>query len=117
PPYVLPHNALTFFFFIYLLVAFRDYKRRKGLPYPPGPPSRPIIGNLLDIPKDTPWTVYADMSKKYGDIMCLRVFNQVVVVLCSSVAIRDLLEKRAQSYSERPTCQSWKCIPSCINIS
>ena len=115
-------NGLAFFFFIYLLVAFRDYKRRKGLPYPPGPPSRPIIGNLLDIPKDTPWTVYADMSKKYGtrehshdtcsrklkslfpgDIMCLRVFNQVVVVLCSSVAIRDLLEKRAQSYSERPT--------------
>ena len=59
-------NALAFFFFLYLLVALRDYKRRGGLPYPPGPPSRPIIGNLLDIPKDTPWTVYADMSKKYG---------------------------------------------------
>jgi hypothetical protein len=59
-------NALVFFVFLYFLVVFRDRKRRKGLPYPPGPPSRPIIGNLLDIPKNAPWTVYADMSKKYG---------------------------------------------------
>ncbi|KAH9987414.1 cytochrome P450 [Russula vinacea] len=96
-------DALAFFLFLYLLALFRDYKRRRGLPYPPGPPSRPIIGNLLDIPKDTPWTVYADMSKKYGDVICFRVFNQVVVVLCSLSAIKDLLEKRAQTYSERPT--------------
>jgi hypothetical protein len=115
-------NALAFFFFLYLLAVFRNYKRRRGLPYPPGPPSRPVIGNLLDIPKDTPWTAYADMSKKYGtrersrdtcshklksvfkgDVICLRVVNQLVVVLCSSSAIKDLLEKRAQTYSERPT--------------
>ena len=59
-------NALAFFFFLYLFVVLRDRKRRGGLPYPPGPPSRPIIGNLLDIPKDAPWTAYADMSRKYG---------------------------------------------------
>jgi hypothetical protein len=53
-------------FFLYLLVHFRDRRRRGGLPYPPGPPSWPIIGNLLDIPKDLAWTEYADMSKKYG---------------------------------------------------
>ena len=52
--------------FIYLLVVFRDHRRRRGLPYPPGPPSRPIIGNLLDFPKDMPWSAYAEMSKKYG---------------------------------------------------
>jgi hypothetical protein len=39
-------------FFLYLLVHFRDRRRRGGLPYPPGPVSWPIIGNLLDIPKD-----------------------------------------------------------------
>jgi hypothetical protein len=52
--------------FLYLVIVFRDHRRRRGLPYPPGPPSRPIIGNLLDIPKDMPWGVYAEMSKKYG---------------------------------------------------
>jgi hypothetical protein len=116
-------NALAFFFFLYLLIVFRDHKRRRGLPYPPGPPSRPIIGNLLDIPKDAPWSAYADMSKKYGrrghscetccshklkpafqgDVICFRVFSQVIVVLCSSSAIKDLLEKRGENYSERPT--------------
>lgn len=96
-------NVLAFFVFLYLLVVFRDSKRRGGLPYPPGPPSRPIIGNLLDIPTDAPWTAYADMSKKYGDIMYFRVFNQVIVVLCSLSAIKDLFEKRAESYSDRPT--------------
>jgi hypothetical protein len=115
-------NALAFFFSLYLLSLFRNYKRRRGLPYPPGPPSWPIIGNLLDIPKDTPWAAYANMSKNYGrrehsrdtcsrelnpafqgDVICFRVFNQVIVVLCSSSAIKDLLEKRGEFNSDRPT--------------
>jgi len=59
-------DCLAFSLFLYLLVAFRDYRRRRGLPYPPGPPPWPIIGNLLDVPKKAPWIGYADMSKKYG---------------------------------------------------
>ena len=38
-----------------------------------------------------------------GDVMCFRVFSQVIVVLCSLSAIKDLLEKRGEIYSERPT--------------
>lgn len=78
--FVLPHAtspAMQFFLinaldclvislFLYLLVALRDHIRRGGLSYPPGPPSRPIIGNLLDVPKYAPWIAYTDMSKKYG---------------------------------------------------
>jgi hypothetical protein len=59
-------DYVAIFSFLYLLVVFRDHRRRGGLPYLPGPPSRPIIGNLLDIPKDMPWSAYAEMSKKYG---------------------------------------------------
>jgi hypothetical protein len=59
-------DCLAISFFFYLLVNFRDRRRRGGLSYPPGPPSWPIIGNLLDVPKDIPWSAYADMSKKYG---------------------------------------------------
>ena len=108
--------------FLYLLVVVRDHRRRRGLPYPPGPPSRPIIGNLLDFPKDMPWSAYTEMSKKYGmciilgtlvlhqlkpafqgDVICFRIFSQVIVVLCSSSAIKDLLEKRGEIYSDRPS--------------
>ncbi|KAH9987430.1 CyP450 monooxygenase [Russula vinacea] len=97
--------------FLYLLVVFRDHRRRGGLPYPPGPPRWPIIGNLPDVPKDSPWRAYADMSKKYGaDIICLHVLSETVVVLNSVSAIKDLLEKRGKTYSDRP---SWPIAEIC----
>jgi hypothetical protein len=115
-------DALVISLFLYLLVTFRDSRRRRGLSYPPGPPSWPIIGNFLDIPKDKPWIAYTDMSKKYGmrnifgttgspqlnhasqgDIVHLRAFSKVVVVLSSFSVIKDLLEKRGEYYSDRPS--------------
>jgi hypothetical protein len=107
--------------FLYLLINFRDRRRRGGLSYPPGPPSSPVIGNLHDVPKETPWIAYVDMSKKYGkrntfgntgpprlstasqgsDIICLRVYSRFIVVLCSLSAIKDLLEQRGKNYSFR----------------
>jgi hypothetical protein len=115
-------DALAISLFLYLLVVFSDHRRRGGLPYPPGPPPWPIIGNLLDAPKNAPWIAYSDMSKKYGrhiilgnrlapaeiarasqgDVICLHIFSQVIVVLCSVSAVKDLLEKRGEIYSDRP---------------
>ena len=42
------------------------------------PPSWPIIGNLLDVPKNRPWSAYADLSNKYGrcNILGTPVRNQ-----------------------------------------
>jgi hypothetical protein len=48
--------------------AIRDYQRRQGLPYPPGPRPLPLIGNLLDIPKEFSWLAYTQLSKEYGMI-------------------------------------------------
>lgn len=33
---------------------------------PPGPPGWPIIGNLLDMPKDFEWIKYKDLSERYS---------------------------------------------------
>ena len=115
-------DCLAISFFLFLFVKFRDNRRRSGLPYPPGPPSWPIIGNYLDIPTEKPWVTYTDMSKKYGrchtycrgrrfarlklafqgDVSCLRVFSQVIIVLSSLSSVKDLLEMRGEYYSERP---------------
>ena len=125
---LLPTNAfvyLAIFILLYLIVFFRDRRRRLSYQrmYPPGPPSRPIIGHLLDVPKDAPWIAYTEMSRIYGmhnylgsfapprpqlkppqgDVFCLRVVSQVVVVLSSLSAIKDLLEKRGEIYSDRPS--------------
>ena len=65
-------GALAISLFLYLLVVFSDHRKRGGLPYPPGPLRRPIIGNLLDVPKNAPWIAYSNMSKKYGRHTILR---------------------------------------------
>ena len=101
-------------------LAIRDYQRRCGLPYPPGPRPLPLVGNLLDIPKEFSWLTYTQLSKKYGtnyfavsvhwhltegmpgDIISFRVFGQVIVVLNSIKASKDLVEKRPDIYSDRP---------------
>ncbi|KAN0137800.1 cytochrome P450 [Lactarius tabidus] len=96
-------DIVLLFTFLHLLFAFRDRRRRRGVPYPPGPTPWPIIGNLLDSPKQSQWTTYAEMAKKHGDILYLQVFGQAIVVLCSLSGIKDLLEKRGEIYSDRPT--------------
>lgn len=52
--------------FLAVLWAIREHRRRGGLPYPPGPRPLPIIGNLLDIPKEFSWLAYTRLSEKYG---------------------------------------------------
>ena len=65
-PHITAVDCLMLSLFAYLLLVLRDHRRRRGIPYPPGPRSWPIIGNLLDAPKQSPWAAYADMSKKHG---------------------------------------------------
>ena len=105
------------------LVAFliiRDFQRRRALPYPPGPRPLPLMGNLFDIPKKFSWLSYLQFSKKHGkiyftvkgllrlteemtgDILSFHVFGKVIVVINSYEANRDLLESRAEIYSDRP---------------
>jgi hypothetical protein len=57
--------------FLSTLWAIWDERRRGGLPYPPGPRPLPIIGNLLDIPKEFSWLAYTRLSEKYGTILVI----------------------------------------------
>ncbi|KAI0058422.1 cytochrome P450 [Artomyces pyxidatus] len=77
--------------------------RRDSLPRPPGPKGLPVIGNLFDIPKTNSWLTYEEWARTYGDIMSVEVFGQVIVILQSPKAVRDLLEKRGTIYSDRPS--------------
>lgn len=70
-------------------------------PLPPGPPRKPLIGNLLDVPKGRDWLTYANWAEKYGDIISLTVLGQTVIVLNSLEDARELFVARATNYSER----------------
>ncbi len=52
--------------FLVALSSIRDYQRRRGLRYPPGPRRLPLIGNLLDVPNNFSWLTYTELSRKYG---------------------------------------------------
>lgn len=111
-------DILVLLSFILALRVIRGYQYRGGFPYPPGPRPLPIIGNLLHIPKEFSWLAYAHFAEKYGikqpfvltllltgyigDIISFHVFGQVIVVLNSIQAAKDLLEKRGDVYSDRP---------------
>ena len=98
------------------LWAIRHHRRRGGLPYPPGPRPLPIIGNLLDIPKEFSWLAYTRLSEKYGTVLLLAggsflrfLSDREYLVLpylwegpyCTE-ATQDLLEKRGDICSDRP---------------
>ena len=58
----IPLVALLLFFFIAQHLVRKRY--RKVLP--PGPPGLPVLGNVYDIPRTTPWVTYRDLTAKYG---------------------------------------------------
>jgi hypothetical protein len=115
-PYVVDLFAILLF--LAVIQAIRDHRRRRGLPYPPGPRPWPIIGNFLDVPKHSSWLAYTRFSKIYGatfflsraspltgtigEIISFRVFGQVIIVLNSAKAAKDLLERRGDIYLDRP---------------
>ncbi|KAI0749883.1 cytochrome P450 [Daedaleopsis nitida] len=74
-------------------------------PYPPGPPSTPLLGNLLDLPTaGHEWEAYAEMSKRYGrsDVLYMRALGTDLLLLNSLEAARELLDKRGSIFSDRP---------------
>ncbi|OCH88028.1 cytochrome P450 [Obba rivulosa] len=76
-------------------------RRRRHLPYPPGPKGWPIIGNMLDVPTSYPELAYREMSRTYGPVVYMRVLGQSMVILNSAKAACDLLEARSATYSDR----------------
>jgi len=102
-------------------------RRAPSLPLPPGPPSKPLLGNLLDIPPadGAPWLTWSEWAQTYGenlmlpasahyqlirssillgDVVHLEVLGKHIIILSSPEACDDLLVKRGATYSDRPTC-------------
>ncbi|KAI5456084.1 cytochrome P450 [Mariannaea sp. PMI_226] len=70
--------------------------------FPPGPRTLPIIGNLHQLPLRKAFLRFHEWSKKYGEIIGLKLGPQNVVVLNSFRHVKELFDKRGSIYSSRP---------------
>ncbi|TCD63400.1 hypothetical protein EIP91_005582 [Steccherinum ochraceum] len=96
-----------------ILLAIRGILRsiresNNALPLPPGPKPLPVVGNLLDMPKDWPWHAFQAWCEKYGDVLFLKLPKASLLVLGSFEAATDLLEKRSAIYSDKSTTEMMK---------
>ncbi|TCD70009.1 hypothetical protein EIP91_005259 [Steccherinum ochraceum] len=93
--------ALTIIAFVALWIV---HIRRTRIALPPGPKGLPIIGNVLQLPRDKEWLQYDDWGKEYGPIfhLSLPLGEKLIVINSHKVAI-DILEKNANAFAARPT--------------
>ncbi|THH19211.1 hypothetical protein EW146_g1905 [Bondarzewia mesenterica] len=95
--------VLITFTLIVIKVYFNRRRNPSGYPYPPGPRSLPIVGNLFDVPQTASWVTYGKWAKKYGDLLSVNMLGKTVVVINSAEVAKELLDKRGSVYSDRPS--------------
>ncbi|CAL1706615.1 unnamed protein product [Somion occarium] len=89
---------------IFCVWAFHRFQkagsREPGLP--PGPPTLPLIGNLHIFPSTRAHLKFTEWAKVYGEIYSLKIGTGTAVVLSSPKAVRELLDLRGATTSDRP---------------
>ena len=86
-----------------LVYVLWQVSRKPTRPLPPGPRKLPLIGNLLDLPKDLGCVHWAKHKALYGPVSSITVLGQDIVILNDVEAVMELLEKRSSIYSDRPS--------------
>ncbi|EIN06103.1 cytochrome P450 [Punctularia strigosozonata HHB-11173 SS5] len=93
-------DAALLALFVYLLG--RLIARSSPTRLPPGPRGLPLIGNLLDLPKDHEWETFTRWGRDFGDLSMVRALGTNMLVINSSKIAVDMLEKKSNIYSDRP---------------
>ncbi|KAL1707952.1 cytochrome P450 [Schizophyllum commune] len=83
-------------------ILYRAARQALRKPLPPGPPGYPLLGNVFDMPKGRMWETFKQWGEKCP-VVSVTVLGQVIVVLNDPKIADDLLNKRGQIYSDRPT--------------
>ncbi|KAF8878783.1 cytochrome P450 [Infundibulicybe gibba] len=87
---------------ICIVIHFWPYR----LPLPPGPHGSLLFGVKHQLPKSEPWKTYFSWGEQFESyIISFRVYNRLIIVLNNAESVKELLERRANIYSDRP--KSW----------
>ncbi|KAM9733082.1 cytochrome P450 2Y3 [Menidia menidia] len=83
-----------------LLWFFTGNRSRKPR-LPPGPTPLPLVGNLHQIDKKTPFKSFVEFSKTHGPVLTVRLGWQRVVVLVGYDAVKGALVDQADDFTGR----------------
>ncbi|KAL1745670.1 cytochrome P450 [Schizophyllum fasciatum] len=78
----------------------RSCSREQGLP--PGPPTVPLLGNILQITTKDMYLRFTEWSREFGEIYSLKIGPSTVIVLSSPSSIKDVLDRQSAYTSDRP---------------
>lgn len=93
--------AAAFAFSLLALSTNKRLKPKDGSKYPPGPPGKPFVGNLPDIPPKHSWLKFKEWSDQYGPLMRLNIAGREHYVASTEKVANDLLRERGGIYSSR----------------
>ncbi|KAF7844737.1 geraniol 8-hydroxylase-like [Senna tora] len=93
---------LAAFFLVYIFFnqTHRRRSHKSSLKLPPGPRPYPIIGNLLEVGTN-PLLSLTTLSKTYGPIMSVKLGTTTAIVITSTEAAREVLNKNDLAFSGR----------------
>jgi cytochrome P450 len=87
------------------VLAYNYLRARQNLPagaqLPVGPPGKPVIGNLLQIPSHHSWLTFRDWGARYGDVFRINIAGRDHVIISTEEVANDLLRERGTIYSDR----------------
>ncbi|KAI5820102.1 cytochrome P450 [Pyronema omphalodes] len=96
-------SVMIVVFWAFIMVACYIKDRRPYKPMPPGPPTKPFVGNKFDLGNDKPpWYKFKDWTDIYGDLITVWEGRRPTIVIGDPQVAHDLLNERASKYSSRP---------------
>ncbi|KAK0451681.1 cytochrome P450 [Armillaria borealis] len=95
--YALAFSLLTVPLILYIL---RIGRRESGLP--PGPSTLPLVGNLHQLPQGGLHLQFTAWAKEFGGIFSVKFGPGTVIVVTSPRAVRELIDQKSASTSDRP---------------
>ncbi|NXB71475.1 CP1A5 protein, partial [Donacobius atricapilla] len=97
------------FCLVLLLLQWLQQPAPSGLRRPPGPRGYPVLGNVLELRKDTHLAL-TRLSRRYGDVMEVRIGSRPVLVLSGLDTIRQALVKQGEDFMGRPDLYSFRFV-------
>ncbi|KAL8290641.1 hypothetical protein RQP46_002899 [Phenoliferia psychrophenolica] len=72
-------------------------KREAGLP--PGPPTTPVLGNILQVPMVHVHEGFQALSRVWGPMFSLKIFNSTIIVLNDAKTVHEVMDKEILRFS------------------